>query len=259
MSSTPSILVLLSRFILIALVCAASIALASATGPVTDLQAERLPGGTIRWTWDATPAADSYDIIGDALPVGSVADATCRTAEDAEPTDTEFDDPVHPGPGTGEYLLVRANDLDGDGSGSYDSASGSEGRVNAVCDPPEAYFCVADATGDSFVLKLTEQEKIDHARNVIRGIEQERVHVGATETGGAVPWNPGWQFHIPPTAVYFFDQQIEICDASIAAVDEGGPPAGHWCPWTSQILGELQHPDQWQGGTPAPFYCGPAN
>jgi hypothetical protein len=223
------------------------------------LQAERLPGGTVRWTWSPTPSADRYDIIGDALPAGSVAAATCRTAEDTDPTDTLFDDPVGPGSGSGEYLLVRAVDVDGDSLGSYDSAAGNEGRVNSACDPPEEYFCVSDATGDSFVMKLTEQWKIDHARNVIRGIEQELVHVGATTTGGAVPWNPGWQFHIPPTAVYFFANALEICDASIDQVDQGGPPAGHWCPWTSQIVGELWHPDQWQGGTPGPFYCGPAS
>ena len=258
-STALSVGVLLSRFVIVALLCVVSSAHADPPGAVEQLRADRSPGGTIRWTWNPTPAADRYDIIGGALSVGNLADAACRTAEDSDPADTMFDDAVSPGSGSGEYLLARAVDVDGDGPGSYDSAAGNEGRWNTACDQPEAYFCVADATGDSFVMKLIEQDKIDHARNVIRGTEQERVHVGALSTGGPVPWNPGWQFHIPPDDVYFFSQAHEICDASIAAVDQGGPPAGTWCPWTSQILGELLHPDQWQGSTPAPFYCGPAS
>jgi hypothetical protein len=226
-----------------------STALANQRSSVEHLQADRLPSGTIRWSW--SPTASSYDIIGDDLPVVNLLTATCRTWEDTDPTDTFFDDPVIPEPGSGEFLLVCAD--------GWCDSGGTGGRDFPVCESPDAYFCVADATGDSFVLKLTDDLKIDHARAVIRGTEQERVHVGATTTGGAVPWNPGWQFHIPPEAVYFFANAHEICDASIAAVDEGGPPASTWCPWTSQIIGELFHPDQWQNSTPAPFYCGPAN
>jgi hypothetical protein len=228
----------------------ATTAHADSRDPVEQLQADRLPSGTIRWFW--SPTASYYEIIGDALPVQFAATSICRTPEDADPTDTVFDDPVIPEPGSGEWLLVCA-------SGSCDSGAGGENRPYTSCDMPDAYFCVVDAAGDSFVLKLTDDLKINHARNVIRGTEQELVHVGATTTGGPVPWNPGWQFHIPPEAVFFFANALEICDASIAAVDQGGPPASTWCPWTSQIMGELYPPEQWQDSTPAPFYCGPAN
>jgi hypothetical protein len=227
------------RWLVIALLTIAASPAAAQT-----LLAEKLPGDTIRWSWSAEPAAVSYDLAGGALPGSDLANGTCRTAEDADPTDTIFDDSVMPPAGTGEYLIVAAND-------------GGTSQLVA-CAPPAAYFCVRDATGDSFVMKLDDEEKITHARNVIRGIEQERIHVGATDMGGAVPWNPGWQFHIPPEAVYFFDQQMEICDASIAEVDQGGMPAGHWCPWTSEIFGELLPYEEWSGPTPEPFYCGPS-
>ncbi len=157
-------------------------------------------------------------------------------------TDTFFDDPLIPLPGEGEFLLVAAN---------YGSP------WFATCGPSDAYFCVRDATGDSFVLRLVEQNKIDHARDVVRGIEEEIVHVATATMGGPIAWNPGWQFHIPPTAVYFFDQALEICDASIAGVDQGGPPASTWCPWTSEIFIELWQPALWPGSTPAPVFCGP--
>ena len=206
------------------------------------LSGERLPGGTIRWTWTSDPLAAGYDIVGDFFPVTGVENATCRTEEDADPTDTTFDDPFNLLPGAGAYVLVAPSD--------------GQTPAFSACETV-AYFCVRDATGDSFVLKLTEQAKIDHARNVVRGTEQERIHVGATSTGGPVAWNPGWQFHIPPDSVYFFDQSIEICDASIAAVDQGGPPAGNWCPWTSEVFGELLRFEQWSGPLPEPFYCGP--
>ena len=208
-----------------------------------NLVAEKLPGGTIYWSWTAEPSALSYDIVGDTLPVTGVGNAICRTPEDVDPTDTFFDDSLMPLPGTGEYVLVAGDD--------------GQGSAFAVCAPPAAYFCVRDATGDSFVLKLDDPVKIAHARDVVRNIEQDRIHVGATSMGGPVPWNPGWQFHIPPAAVYFFDQSIEICDASIAAVDQGGAPASNWCPWTSEIFGELLPFGQWSGPTPEPFYCGP--
>jgi hypothetical protein len=221
------------------------VAVAAAEGPVRaeDLMAEKLPGEIVRWTWTVEPSAVSYDLAGGPLSVLGFFNATCRTAEDMDPTDTIFDDSVMPPPGTGEYLLVGADE--------------GWGPPFGACDPA-AYFCVRDATGDSFVMKLEDEADITHARNVIRGIETERIHVGATDLGGAVPWNPGWEFHIPPEAVYFFDQQIEICDASIAAVNEGGMPAGHWCPWTSEIFGELLPFGDWSGSTPEPFYCGPA-
>ncbi len=217
----------------------------AAAGPVpgTQLQAEQLPTGEIRWSWTADPSAISYDLIGDSLPASDVAAAPCRTEEDDEIMDLLFDDSAIPLPGEGAYLLVGAN---------YGSS------WFPACVQPEAYFCVRDATGDSFVLRLDDQAKIDHARDVVRGIELERIHPATATMGGPISWNPGWQFHIPPEAVYFFDQALEICDASIAAVDQGGPPASTWCPWTSEIFIELWHPDQWVGGVPGPLYCGPA-
>jgi len=222
----------------------AILATAAGTAQAQQLLAEKLPGETIRWSWSAEPGAVSYDLVGGPLPGNDIAGGSCRTAEDADPTDTMFDDPIMPPMDIGRYLVVAADE----GGGS----------PLVACGPSAAYFCVRDATGDSFVMKLDDEVKITHARNVIRGIEQERIHVGATDVGGTVPWNPGWQFHIPPEAVYFFDQQMELCDASIAAVNEGGMPAGHWCPWTSEIFGELLPYEQWSGPDPEPFYCGPA-
>ncbi len=210
--------------------------------PPLELTGDKLPGGTARWSWLPEPQAVSYDIIGDTLPADDVATAGCRTQEDDNPTDTMFDDPLNLLPGAGTYVLV----------------AGSDGQTPGfpVCEVA-AYFCVSDAAGDSFVLKLTDEAQIDHARDVVRGIEQQLIHVGALTLGGPVPWNPGWQFHIPPDSVYFFENSIEVCDASIRAVDQGGPPAGNWCPWTSEIFGELLPFEQWSGPSPEPFYCGP--
>ena len=108
-----------------------AIAAAAATAPLRaqELTAEKLPGGTIRWSWTAVPGAVSYDLVGDTLPPTGVENAACRTSEDADPTDTLFDDPLLPPLGSGEYLLVGADDGGGSPYGASTIAGGSGERM----------------------------------------------------------------------------------------------------------------------------------
>jgi len=100
--------------------------------PVNGLRAERLLNGRIRFSWDELAQARRYDLIGDALPVGDISAAPCRTAEDGNVMDTAFTDPVLPPPGEGEWLLVRGVNDACTAAGTWDSGGG-EGRVNEVC------------------------------------------------------------------------------------------------------------------------------
>ena len=146
---------------------------------------------------------------------------------------------------------------DSDESGNVDAAqSGADGGDRDGAPPvdgstidatpadsgaPLAYFCVSDAVDDRFVLRLEDPEKIATARSMVAGTSLF-MHVGGM-TGGPQDWNPYWSFHMLPDTVYFFEAQIEICDAAICWVHQNGPPRGQWCPWTSDLEYEILDED----------------
>lgn len=110
-----------------------------------------------------------------------------------------------------------------------------------------AYFSVTDTDGeDVFVIELTDPILIDHARRVLRGEETSKVHIQGTIVQARAPYNQHWSFHLDPDTIKFFELAIEVCDASIAFVEEnlcqiGGStlPNRHWCPWTSRLTSEV--------------------
>jgi endonuclease/exonuclease/phosphatase family metal-dependent hydrolase len=109
---------------------------AGVPAPISALAASKLPGGGVRWTWSAAATADQYDLIGGGLPADDVPAADCRTAEDSDSTDTQFDDAVPPAPGTGDWLLVRGVDLGCGGAGTYGSGDPAGDPTNDACPLP---------------------------------------------------------------------------------------------------------------------------
>jgi hypothetical protein len=110
-----------------------------------------------------------------------------------------------------------------------------------------AYFQVADASEDNrpFIIKLTG-ENVRHARRILNGEENARVHVQGTIVKSAVDYNPGWSFHLDASTIGFFEMAIEVCDATMVYVEQhldevGGStlPDCHWCPWSSRIIAEI--------------------
>ncbi len=169
-----------------------------------------------------------------------------------------YDETDVPPPGEVAFYLASAI------VGSAEFGLGNDGAGNPrPNDHPcaEAYFCVTDASDDSFVLKLVEIPKIDHARAIVGVGQVLETHIsGQVAELSPVSWNPGWDFHIVPETVGFWENAIEVCDASICWVQMFGPPIdGGWCPWWSELLYELHNPDQVEpGGTPSPP-CGPVD
>lgn len=58
--------------------------------------------------------------------------------------------------------------------------------------------------------------------------------------------DPRWSSHLRPESISFFDQAIEVCDATIPYVEDhldeaGGAflPGNYWCLWTSRLVREL--------------------
>jgi hypothetical protein len=99
---------------------------------------------------------------------------------------------------------------------------------------------------ETFVIELTDEEKIEHARRILSGKETERVHVSGEIRKTPAPYNPPWLFHLAPESITFFAFAIEVCDAYIQYVADhlaevGGAflPGNHWCPWGSRLLREV--------------------
>ncbi len=113
-----------------------------------------------------------------------------------------------------------------------------------------AYFSLTDAGGtERFVIKLAEQAKIDHARRILGGVEESRIHVQGTIIKETAPYNGDWNYYLLPKSIEFFENAIEVCDASIGYVEQhldevGGSflPDSQWCPWSSRLVEEVTFP-----------------
>jgi hypothetical protein len=99
---------------------------------------------------------------------------------------------------------------------------------------------------DTFVIRLKDPVKIEHARRILRGEETMAVHVMGKIRRRAAPWNDPWRFVLVPRTIEFFELAIEVCDASISYVEEhlaeaGGAflPGRVWCPWGSRVIAEV--------------------
>lgn len=122
---------------------------------------------------------------------------------------------------------------------AFASRSGAEAAFFEIDVPPHP---------ETFVVKLRDPERIEHARRVLAG-EETAVQVMGKVGRRAKPWNVPWSFRLTPRSVEFFEVAIEVCDANIAYVEEhldevGGAflPGRVWCPWGSRILREIPRP-----------------
>lgn len=111
----------------------------------------------------------------------------------------------------------------------------------------EAYFEFTDSHEDLFVIRLTDPARIDEARDILDGGPHRGVM--GTIVKEPAPYNPAWSYHLEPDSITFFEFAVEVCDASIAYVEEhlnevGGAflPGNSWCPWSSELVREIPAP-----------------
>ena len=117
---------------------------------------------------------------------------------------------------------------------------------NAGCSPEATHFVFTDADpGRSFVIELSDEQKIAHARRILSGEEQSEVHVRGVIVKSPAHYDPDWSYHLDPDSIEFFEMAIEVCDATMTYVekhlDEVGSsflPGSVWCPWSSVLAGE---------------------
>lgn len=110
-----------------------------------------------------------------------------------------------------------------------------------------AYFRFIDDHHDTFVIKLTESHKIQHARKILSGEEKHKVHVNGTIVKATAPYNAPWHYYLDPTSVGFFEISAEVCDSAIRYIENnlgniGGDtlPNNYWCPWASRLIEEIE-------------------
>ncbi|CAO3653014.1 unnamed protein product [Cunninghamella echinulata] len=109
----------------------------------------------------------------------------------------------------------------------------------------EAYFTFTTIDREEFTIKLTDINKIEKARKILSGEENDEIHLVGRIIKRQVPYNSKWSFHYDPNTIQFVSHAIEVCDANISYLEDhldeacgAFLPGCVWCPWTSQLLKE---------------------
>lgn len=97
-----------------------------------------------------------------------------------------------------------------------------------------------------FVVELTDESKIQKARDILSGKEKDATHILGRIIKRPADYNPNWSYQLDPNSISFFQMAIEVCDASIQYtedhLDEAGGaflPGAFWCPWNSRLVKEI--------------------
>jgi len=112
---------------------------------------------------------------------------------------------------------------------------------------PARFVLETPPASDQFVIELTDESKIQEARNILKGTEKDKTHVLGRIVKRPAPYNSKWSYQLDPASISFFSYAIEVCDAPIGYVenhlDEAGGaflPGLYWCPWNSRLVKEIQ-------------------
>jgi hypothetical protein len=97
-----------------------------------------------------------------------------------------------------------------------------------------------------FVVEITKDEDIDHARLLLTGTISDRPHIMGRLRKQKQDYNKEYDFHLDPSTVAFFDMAIEVCDAAPQYVNDhldeacgAFLPGCYWCPWASKLVREI--------------------
>ena len=120
--------------------------------------------------------------------------------------------------------------------------------------PPQAatdlaYFAFKDVGNGLFVIELRDPAKIQEARAILSGAQNDRIHVSGVIVIQKASYNPSWSYHLAPDSITFFQMAMEVCDSTMQNVEEhlsevGGAflPNNRWCPWSSVLVKEVPRP-----------------
>ncbi|MEG4943231.1 hypothetical protein QUA80_24150 [Microcoleus sp. F4-D5] len=112
---------------------------------------------------------------------------------------------------------------------------------------PARFVLETPPAPDQFVIELTDESKIQQARNILNGTQKDETHVMGRIIKRPAPYNSKWSYQLDPASIGFFSFAIEVCDANIGYVEDhldeaGGAflPGLYWCPWNSRLVKEIQ-------------------
>jgi hypothetical protein len=112
---------------------------------------------------------------------------------------------------------------------------------------PARFVFETPPASDQFVIELTDESKIQQARNILNGPQKDETHVIGRIIPRPAPYNSKWSYQLDPASISFSSYGIEVCDANIRYVEDhldeaGGAflPGFYWCPWTSRLVKEIQ-------------------
>jgi len=117
----------------------------------------------------------------------------------------------------------------------------------AVTTADTAYFQVGFPPEEwTFTILLTDTARIQEARDIVRGVQTDRVSVMGTIIKAPASYNPPWSYHLDPASIEFFDFAIEVCDAHPQYVEQhlqeacgAFLPGCVWCPYSSVVVAEM--------------------
>ncbi len=93
--------------------------------PVSGVLGRKIAADVARFTWGPLPPPNRYDAARGRL--GGADDGRCVTDRDPDPSDTVFEDPELPAPGTGWHYVFRGVDDGCGGPGPWGSRAAGEG------------------------------------------------------------------------------------------------------------------------------------
>jgi hypothetical protein len=106
----------------------------------------------------------------------------------------------------------------------------------------EAYFIFdCPPNTDTFVIKVTNPQTIQQARNIIATGAHNIV--AGTLIKQPVYYNSPWSYHLDPKSIGFPEFAVELCDASMRGLETNLDIAwSDWCPWNSRLVKEIPIP-----------------
>ncbi|KAM9975871.1 hypothetical protein ACTFIW_013263 [Dictyostelium discoideum] len=109
-----------------------------------------------------------------------------------------------------------------------------------------AFFAFTTNQDKEFIIKLTTEDSIQTARDILSGKETEKLHVLGRIKKNQAFYNPNYSFHLDENTISFFTIAIEVCDASLSYVEDhideacgAFLPGCFYCPWSSKLTREV--------------------
>ena len=76
---------------------------------------------------------------------------------------------------------------------------------------PARFVWETPPASDQFVIELTDESKIQQARNILNGTQKDETHVLGRIIKRPAPYNPKWSYQLDPASISFFSFAIEVC------------------------------------------------